>query len=322
MTNPDNVRFFEELAQCIHLSQYRENLYSLIASYMDESADEAKTGVFVVGGLMARGVALFELDRKWEKLRKRPDIDIAYYKGSECKNGRGEFEKFVAVPGKPSPIEHEKLDAISHEFLSLIPREENIVVQGVGIVQSDFYEVIQDANARAILGDNPYRLAYDLAMIQCAWAMKQLEDNIKREKAKLMATGPSRVHVSFVCDEHEEYSPLANEAYRNLKSTNPNAAQYMASFTSADDKSYGVLQAADAVAFEIRRVLNLVLGNYSRGVLRKQFSILADPRKVFLITYAHKEHLLKIVATHKPGEPFKLDDIMEQEITENIKFNI
>ncbi len=50
---------------------------------MDESADEAKTGVFVVGGLMARGVALVELDRKWEKLSKRPDIDIAYYKAYE-----------------------------------------------------------------------------------------------------------------------------------------------------------------------------------------------------------------------------------------------
>jgi len=72
--------------------------------------------------------ARFELERKWEKLRKRPDIDIAYFKASEGKIGRGEFEKFVAVPGSPSPEEHQKRDSISREFLSLIPKEEHIIV--------------------------------------------------------------------------------------------------------------------------------------------------------------------------------------------------
>src|SRR2546428_13123274 len=244
-------------------------------SYMDESCDDPGTGVFVVGGLLARGVPLFELERKWEKLRKHPDIDIAYFKASDCKNGRGEFAKFVAVPGKPSHEEHQKLDSISREFLSLIPNEKYIVVQGVGIVQTEFYEVIQDANARDILGDNPYRLAYDFAMIQCAWAMKHLECECKKDKEKVMAFGTScRDYVSFVCDEHEQYSRLADEAYRNLKLTNLNAVQYMGTFESADDKRVQVLQAADAVAFEIRRVLNLALGSYS--ALRAQFRDLAE----------------------------------------------
>ena len=86
-----------------------------------------------------------------------------------------------------------------------------------------------------------------------------------------------------------------------------------------DDEQVEVLQAADAVVFEIRRVLNLALGNYS--VLRAQFRDLADPGKVFLITHTTKDQLLHLVAHHKPGEPFKLDDIMEQQITENIKFS-
>jgi hypothetical protein len=290
---------------------------------MDESSDDANTGLFAVGGIMARGVALFELERKWEKLRTRPDINIAYFRAAECKSGRGEFAKFVAVPGSPSPAEHQKLDEISHEFLSLIPKEEYIIAHGIGVVQKDFYDVIKDENARAVLGDSPYRLAYDFAMIQCAWAMKQLEQNIARDKERLMASGPSyREHVSFVCDEDEEHSPVAHAAYRSLKLTNPNAAQYMATFTSADDKAVQVLQAADAVAFEIRRVLNLVLGNYSRGALRKQFGILADPGKMFLIAHTNREQLLYIVATHKPGEPFNLDELMKQEVTENIRFNL
>jgi len=286
---------------------------------MDESCDDPGTGVFVVGGLLTRGVSPFELERKWENLRKRPDIDIAYFKASECKNGRGEFEKFVKVPGSPSFTEHQKLDSISREFLSLIPKEQYIVVQGIGIVQSEFYYVIQDTNARAILGDNPYRLAYDFAMIRCARAMKQLEKEIKKQKENV-AFGSWRDRVSFVCDENEQYSRRADEAFRNLKLTNPNAAQYMGTFESADDKKVGVLQAADAVVFEIRRVLNRELGNYS--ALREQFRDLAGPGKVFLITHTTKDQLLHIVAHHRPGEPFKLDDIMEQQLPpENIKFS-
>jgi hypothetical protein len=259
------------------------------------------------------------LERKWEKLRERPDIDIAYFKASECKNGRGEFAKFVAVPGNPSPTEHQKLDSTSREFLSLIPKEGHIVVHGIGILQGDFYDVIRDTNARAILGDDPYRLAYDFAMIQCAWAMKQLEQEIKKEKENVAFGGTWRDCVSFVCDEHEQYSHLANEAFRNLKLTNPNAAQYMGTFDSADDKAIQVLQAADAVAFEIRRVLNLSLGNNSK--LRTQFRDLANPGKVFLISHTTKDQLLYIVSHHAPGEPFKLDDIMDQQLPENIRFS-
>jgi hypothetical protein len=41
---------------------------------------------------------------------------------------------------------------------------------------------------------------------------------------------------------------------------------------------------------------------------------------VFLIQHTEREHLLEIVATHRPGEPFNLDSIMEQEFTEDLKF--
>jgi hypothetical protein len=288
---------------------------------MDESFDTAKKGVFAVGGLMGRGVPLFELDRKWERLRKRPDIDIAFFKAFQCERGKGEFRKFVVDPDNVTPGEREKLASISHEFLNLIPKEENLVIQGVGIDQNAFYEVIQDDNARAVLGDSPYRLTYDFAMIQCAWAMKQLEQNIKQDKEKAMNTSPSRVHVSFFCDESEEHSSRAIEAYQNLKSNNQNAAEYMATFSTGNDKAFNVLQAADACVFEIRRALNLALGQW-RGQLREQFNILADTGKLFLISHATKDQLLHIAATHEPGAPFRLDEIMEWQINENVKLAI
>lgn len=286
---------------------------------MDESCDDGPSGVFVVGGLVARGVPLFELERTWEILRKRPDIDIAYFKAVECKNGRGEFKKFVTKPGKPTPTEHEKLDAISREFLALITKEKYIICQGVGVPQPEFYEVIQDPKARAILGDNPYRLAYDFAIIQCAWMMKQLEQDVKTARENTAFGGWLRDIVSYVCDEHQQYSRRTAQAYANLKAANPVAAQYMGTFESKDDKEIQVLQAADAVAFEIRRVLNLEFG--TNTAVRVQFLDLAGERKVAIISHTIKDQLLHLVANHEPGEPFKLDELMERQLTENIEFS-
>lgn len=293
------------------MQSFKGDLYPVIGAYLDESFDMRQSGIFVVGGLMGRGVAIFELERRWEALLTRPDIGVRYFKASHCERGNGEFSKLVSDPANIAPEERIRLNSISQEFLSAIvkmPYEPTsyLIAAGVGVVQEDFCDVIKDAKARAVLGDSPYRLAYDLAMVQCAWAMKEL------------GTGDC---VSFVCDECEQYSSLAPCAYKRLKERNPNAAEYMGTYSSADEKRCLPLQAADAVVFEIRRALNLALGQWS-GHLRKQFGMMADAKAMFLISHTNREHLLHIVATHSPGEPFKLDEIMEQRFDENIGFSI
>jgi len=283
---------------------------------LDESFDSAESGLFVVGGVLGQGVALFELERKWERLRKKPEIDIAYFKASECQHGRGEFAKFAKAPGSPTAEERKIVKPISHQFLSLIGHED-VTIHGVGVPQDDFYEVIKDKRAREILGGSPYRLAYDLAMIQCAWLMKQVENEIKIEKAKKFGDGPTRKYVAFVCDEHEEHSKNAESSYRHLRDTNPAAAAYMASFAMMNDKDSEVLQAADAAAYEIRWVLSQSF-KQRQGPLRQQFNILTDKHKVALITHATKDQLQHIVATSEPGQPFQLDALMNMQLNENI----
>jgi hypothetical protein len=283
----------------------------VIGSYMDESFDQQPKGVFAVGGILGRGTPIFELERRWEKLLKRPDIDVKYFKANDCYAGVGEFEKFVSDTKNKTQAEKDKLNSIHKEFLNAIVSplydDSHLVLGGVGIVQADFYEVIQDAKAKAVLGSDPYRLAYDFAMIQCAWAMKEL------------GTGDA---VSFICDEQEEYGPLAHEAFRRLKDENPNAAKYLGTYTSADDKDCIALQAADAVIFEIRRALNLSLKEWE-GPLREQFNILTQPSgSMFLITHTTKDQLHHIVSTHEPGEPFKLDSIMEMQIANNVAIKL
>jgi hypothetical protein len=47
-------------------------------------------------------------------------------------------------------------------------------------------------------------------------------------------------------------------AYRNLKTTNPQAAEFLLSFASSEEKKCAPVQAADAVVYEVRRTLNLL----------------------------------------------------------------
>lgn len=43
---------------------------------------------------------------------------------------------------------------------------------------------------------------------------------------------------------------------------------------------------------------------------------------MFLITHTTKEQLEWIVASHKPGDPFKLDDLMEQSFDKDIRLAV
>jgi hypothetical protein len=304
---------FKEIAQAVRLSRADEAVFLTVAnSYMDESVDPKHKGkyrgYFTVGGFMGRGDPVFELERRWEKLLDKHGLK--YFKASECENGWKQFAKFVLDSKNITPDERAVLDSISFEFLDLIvhpvafDNRPFLACYGVGIMQDEFYDVIQDDYARSVLGESPYRLAYDFGFIAGAWMMKQLGEGWG---------------ASFVCDEHEIYSPLAPVAYYKLKETNPEAAHYMLTFSSVDEKNCAPVQAADAVVYEVRRALHFK-GKYPdlSGNLRKQFQLLAGERGMAYIGYANKQQLEWIVAHHKPGEPFKLDDLMKLEIGENI----
>jgi hypothetical protein len=282
----------------------------MIGAYMDESFDRPnQPGVFVVGGFLGRGVAIFELERRWESLLKRSDVDIAYFKAVECERGTGEFAKFVVDPFNKTSEEISKLRSIHSEFLSLIKAPVQgdstpyLPIFGVGTVQKDFYGLLKsDPKAEAVLGRDPFRLTYSLAMIQCAWAMKQI------------GTGD---FVSFVCDEHEQYSPLAASEYPSLKANNPEAAQYMATFSYSDEKNGAPLQAADLLVYELRRAFNVHL-NHRPGEHREQFTQMKNG--IYYLANANKENLMSVLERSVPGEPFRMDELMNMQFDYDIKF--
>jgi len=302
----------KELAQFFSPQRYEELYYAMVGCYLDESIDPKQQGIFAVGGILGRGRSIFELDRLWKALHKKPEIDIEYFKDSECKMGRKQFSKSVKDPDSITDIEREKLDEIWKQFLRTMAHDpqEHSIIYGVGVIQDDFYEVIKDPVARAVLGDSPYWFAYQTAMIEAAFAMKKIN------------TGD---HVAFICDEDEEHSPIAYDVYLGLKQKNPNAARYMGHFGTASDHTCEPLQAADAAIYEVRRALQATLGRWKESLkwnqsIRWQFRQLVDQQMMWLIQYADKKYLESVVKENKPGEPINLDHYLEQEFNEDITY--
>ena len=301
---------FEQWAQFMSPQYYANRVYAVIASYLDESFDPKQKGIFAVGGLLVRGRPAFELERKWEQLRQKPEIEIEYFKASECERGSKQFAKFVANPAHVTPQERTKLDAIWNRFLDIIlgdPAEHSIIF-GIGVVQDDFYEVIKDQNAKSILGESPYWFAYQAAMIEAAFAMKKVRDT-----------------VAFVCDKDEEHSDIAPDVYREVMKKNPNAAKYMGTFSTSSDDLCEPLQAADAAIYELRRAFHVSVGRWQNSphfdrAKRWQFNKLSDARRIWLMQYANKRYLEDVVKENTPGEPLNIDHFMEQEFNKNVSF--
>jgi hypothetical protein len=303
---------FAEWAKLVRLRRYKEGYYALIGCYLDESVDPKKKGLhqglFTVGGILGQCPTIFELDRKWEQLRTRPDIALSYFKASECQLAKKQFRKFVSDPKVVSDEERKRLDAIWNEFLDVLVSCGPIGIFGVGVIQEDFYEVIKDPVAKQVLGPSPYWFAYQAAMIEAAFGMKKI-----------------RNMAAFVCDNDEEHSEVAPDVYIELKKKNPNAACYMGPFTLDSDIGCEPLQAADAAIYEVRRALHVSLGRWKQYLqsgtdVRPEFRKLADNHCVWLMQYADKKYLENVVENNLPGEPLNLDHYLEQEFNEDIKF--
>jgi hypothetical protein len=147
--------------------------------------------------------------------------------------------------------------------------------------------------------------------------MKALQKDLSETSP--FGTRTKNPHVSFVCDEHEKYSPLANVAYRELKGSNPEAEQYMASYSYGDEKKLPVLQAADAIVYTVRRSSKVEMGLWT-GDFPPEFKLLTQGHRLGLIQCAGKTNFENMVKLQTPGQPYVLSDIMEHVFHADIKF--
>ncbi|MFI5087424.1 MAG: DUF3800 domain-containing protein [Terriglobales bacterium] len=252
----------------------------MIGCYLDESSDNSRKGIFAVGGFLGYGNDWWNVDVKWRKLREQPDIDIEYFKASECAHGHGQFEKFRKHPAYLAPQERAQLNSIYGKFVDIC-RRGDIIGFGFGVVLHDFYEVLSSPENCGYFPEDPYWFTYDFAMVHAATEVR------KRR-------GPA---IAFVCDEHEKYSKIAPDVYDALKANNPLAARNMGTFTKGNDKDLQPLQCADLMAYEARKYCHFWIGSSAKRT--DAFANLANGHSVWSMKCADKKALLQIIADKK-----------------------
>jgi len=222
-----------------------EGITCVIAAYFDESSDSTRQRVFTLAGYFARIEEFLILEAKWAKCLR--DHNIEYFRAVDCENGTGPFARFRSKP-YPTPLgedDKQRLTAIKTDFVNaaLVERLWGV---GVNVLLEDYAQVrAMYPRAAEILSPEPYFIAYQVAL-------SHVGNTVKLFNAA-QSEGFRKHMVGFVFDQHEECSGRAKTIYDKWGTKNPDSAEWMASLTYSDDRKVYELQAADNLAFEVRK---------------------------------------------------------------------
>jgi hypothetical protein len=222
----------------------------LIAGYFDESTDEDSSGFcFTVAGFIANLESAVVLELRWRDLLTEYGLD--YFKASELNAGQGQFKKFRDDPNatewKPfSEREKNKLIEIKTRFTDVIVGCRGLHGIGATVVLPDYEEILKtDSRARSHL-PKPYFLCQGMTLMHAG-----LVANVTNAKARPGET----CYLRPVFDSHEIYSGQAKLSFDDFCGKNPIPTKFLLPMHYESAQQYLMLQAADNLAFEARKVL-------------------------------------------------------------------
>jgi len=209
--------------------QDRESFCMVCKCYMDDSKDSKQEHMLVCAGWIGERNDWIEFVRLWNKRLREDGID--YFKTSDYKMLKGQFEKFRKLP---EPQGREAAKAVRDDLLRIIRSFDNLRSVGVCVPMDEWNTVASRPEAAGVL-EHPYHRA-----IESVWT-----ETVRRGFRR------SRPHrnsvVGFVHDDGPDYPQLAS-LYIAFKKLNPKTAKYMVGFSGLDDKVNPPLQASDLIA--------------------------------------------------------------------------
>jgi len=92
----------------------------------------------------------------------------------------------------------------------------------------------------------PYFLCANMNMVEAGFLMIEQNEGYR---------GHDLVWLRPIFDSHEEYSGVAKLSWDNFRTKNPKASKYLLPIHYESEKEYLTLQAADNLAFEVRKIV-------------------------------------------------------------------
>jgi len=224
-------------------------LLNLVAGYFDESTDADSEGFcYTVAGFVADQEAAVILELKWRDLLR--EYHLGYFKASELNAGEGQFKKFRDEPNakewKPfSAREKTIFNEIKKRFTDIIVECRGLHGIGATVVIPDYEQILKtDARAKGNL-PLPYFLCQGMVLMHAGLIMNVT--NTRRPHGK--------AYLRPIFDSHEIYSGQAKIGFDDFCAKNPIPAEYLLPMHYESETDYLTLQAADNLAFEVRKVL-------------------------------------------------------------------
>ncbi len=167
--------------------------------------------------------------KRWNKRLQLDGID--YFKTSEYKMLKGQFEKFRNLP---VPEGRNAANIVRDDLLTIIRSYDDLRSVGVCVPMDEWSAVAIRPEAVGIL-EHPYHRA-----VECIW-VETVRRGFRRSRSHRHSV------VAFVHDDGPDLAELS-ALYVAFKKLNPKTAKFMVGFGGLDDKVNPPLQAADLIA--------------------------------------------------------------------------
>lgn len=264
----------------------------LSAGFFDESTDEQTEGTcYVVAGFIGAQLVTAKLELRWRDLLNKYEIE--YFKASELSAGTGQFQKFRDDPSEYNfrPFSQRELDQfkeINTAFTDVIVNAEALYGIGAAVILPDL-ERLQAEYPHANKLPRPYFMCAQLVLVEAGNEM-------------LRENRPPRGHETCflrpIFDSHEEFSSRAKQAWDGFCEKNPNCSKFLLPPHYESDKDYLTLQAADLLAFEVRKLVFMQRRNMQKR--REPFKRMVQAGNI-IRTFKVNYEALKLIADANIG---------------------
>ncbi len=218
------------------------------AGYYDES-DDFERG-YAVAGFLGHQHDCVHLDFAWrEKILDK--YGLAYFKASELNCGKGQFAKFRDNPtgdldAKFSKREKALFDQIKVESIDVILEFGLLIGVGAVLILPDYQRIVDEYKAVGKVVPAPYFFCAQLVMMESGFIMHRINSASSASQQGLLRP---------VFDSHEQYSGRAKRMFDDFSRKNPISADCLLPPHYEKDEHYLMLQVADTLAYECRRLL-------------------------------------------------------------------
>jgi hypothetical protein len=219
-----------------------------MAGYYDES-DDVERG-YSMAGFLGHQHDCVHLDFAWRR-KILEKYGIKYFKASELNGGRGEFARFRDDPAGDlnklfSKREKDFFDQVKVDSIDVILEFDLLVGLGVNLVLPDYHCLYKEYERIGKTLAAPYFFCAQLLMMESGFIMHKVNSGSSASQQGV---------IRPVFDSQEEYGGRAKQMFDEFSAKNPISSSALLPPHYEDDQKYLVLQAADNLAYECRRLL-------------------------------------------------------------------